>query len=48
MQDALAAAVADAVAHAEVSAERHLVVCAERPAGDVARDVAAWLDRTWA
>ena len=32
----------------EVSAERHLVVRADRPAGDVARDVAAWLDRTWA
>ncbi|HEX6745163.1 MAG TPA: AAA family ATPase [Solirubrobacteraceae bacterium] len=32
----------------EVSAERHLVVRADRPVGDVARDVGAWLDRTWA
>ncbi len=31
----------------EVSAEHHLVLRADRPAGDVARDVAAWLDRTW-
>jgi len=32
----------------EVCAERHLVVRADRLVGDVARDVGAWLDRTWA
>ena len=31
----------------EVPADRHLVVRADRPAGEVARDVAAWLDRAW-
>jgi aminoglycoside phosphotransferase family enzyme/predicted kinase len=35
------------VALDEVPAGRHLVVRADRPVQDVARDVAAWLDRTW-
>ena len=31
----------------EVPADRHLVVRTDRAPQDVARDVAAWLDRTW-
>jgi predicted kinase len=36
------------VALDEVPADRHLVVRADRPPWEVVRDVAAWLDRTWA